>query len=150
MTIIEIPGKPQPKQRPRMTRYGAVYTPAATQAFERQVARHAKAAGVKPVSGPIHVEISSIFAIPKSWSKSRKAAAEGRPHIQRPDMDNLAKCVLDGLNGVAFTDDAQVHSVYARKSWSSDCGSGVTVVKISAWDADADDTIISPKRTPMI
>lgn len=129
--IIEIPGKPQPKQRPRLARNGAIYTPAATQAYERLVARHAKLAGAKPVSGPVHVEITSMFAIPKSWSKKRKAAAEGQPHISRPDLDNLVKSVLDGLNGVAFADDALVHSVSCRKVWSSNCGDGKTVVRIS-------------------
>ena len=128
--IIEIPGKPQPKQRPRMTRYGAVYTPAATQAFECLVARHAKAAGVRPVSGPVRVEITSVFPIPKSWTKARKAEADGQPHAQRPDLDNLVKCVLDGLNGVAFADDAQVHSVTSRKIWSADCGDGMTRVRV--------------------
>lgn len=113
-----------------MTRYGAVYTPAATQAFERLVARHAKACGAKPVSGPVHVEITSVFPIPKSWTKKRKADAEGQPHVQRPDLDNLVKCVLDGLNGVAFADDSQVHSVTSRKVWSSECGDGMTRVRI--------------------
>lgn len=129
--IIEIPGKPQPKQRPRLARNGAVYTPAATQAYERLVARHAKLAGAKPVSGPVHVEITSMFAIPKSWSKARKAAADGQFHVSRPDLDNLTKSVLDGLNGVAFADDAQVCSFAHRKIWSSDCGDGKTVVRIS-------------------
>ncbi|RDD72921.1 RusA family crossover junction endodeoxyribonuclease [Paracoccus versutus] len=130
MMIIEIPGKPQPKQRPRMTRYGAVYTPAETQAFERLVARHAKASGAKPVSGPVQVEITSVFPIPKSWTKKRKAESDGQPHVQRPDLDNLVKCVLDGLNGVAFADDSQVHSVTSRKIWSSECGEGKTVVRV--------------------
>lgn len=129
--IIEIPGKPQPKQRPRMTRYGAVYTPAATQAYERLVARHAKQAGAKPGVAPVHVEITSIFAIPKSWSKKRKAEADGQPHVSRPDLDNLVKSVLDGLNGVAFADDALVHSVSCRKIWSADCGEGKTIVRIT-------------------
>lgn len=131
MMIIEIPGKPQPKQRPRMTRYGAVYTPAATQSFERLVKRHAKLAGAKPGLEPVHVDITSVFAIPKSWSKKRKLAADGQPHISRPDLDNLVKSVLDGLNGVAFADDALVHSVSCRKVWSSNCGDGKTVVRIS-------------------
>lgn len=124
-------GKPVPKQRPRMTRYGAVYTPAETIRFEKLVAKSAISAGARPVSGPVSVELETVFPIPKSWTKARKAAAEGQPHTQRPDLDNLVKSVLDGLNGVAFADDSQVHSVASRKRWSSDCGDGLTIIRIT-------------------
>ena len=35
-----------------------------------------------------------------------------------PDIDNLLKTVLDGLNGVAFRDDAQVCEVVASKRYA--------------------------------
>ena len=129
--IIEIPGKPQPKQRPRLGYGGKAYTPEPTQAFEKRVKHHAKMAGATPVSGPVHVDITSVFSMPKSLAKYRKAALDGQPHTNRPDLDNLVKSVLDGLNGVAFDDDAQVHSVSARKIWSADCGEGKTIVRIT-------------------
>ncbi|MGM9478849.1 RusA family crossover junction endodeoxyribonuclease [Pedobacter sp. GSP4] len=31
------------------------------------------------------------------------------------DVDNLAKCILDGLNGIAFDDDSQVSSLLCKK-----------------------------------
>ena len=43
------------------------------------------------------------------------------PHARRCDMDNVAKCVLDALNGVAYVDDqlaslqsAQAHDLRRR------------------------------------
>jgi Holliday junction resolvase RusA-like endonuclease len=36
-------------------------------------------------------------------------------HFNRPDADNLAKAVLDALNGVAWVDDGQVAVVQAIK-----------------------------------
>lgn len=125
-----VSGKPVPKQRPRMTRYGAVYTPIQTTRYERLVAQSARAAGARPAAGPVAVEMEIRFPIPKSWPKRRREAADGQPHTQRPDLDNLVKSVLDGLNGVAFSDDAQVHSVKTRKVWSADCGEGAAVVRV--------------------
>ncbi|RWR13812.1 RusA family crossover junction endodeoxyribonuclease [Paenirhodobacter populi] len=128
--MFEVPGKPVPKARPRLGRNGSVYTPATTTAFEKTVARYAKAAGVKPASGPISLEIVSEFSIPKTWTKARKSNANGQPHMCRPDLDNLTKSVLDGLNGIAFADDAQVYCVTHRKIRSADCGPGRTIVRI--------------------
>jgi Holliday junction resolvase RusA-like endonuclease len=34
--------------------------------------------------------------------------APDRRHTAKADLDNIAKSVLDGLNGVAFYDDRQV------------------------------------------
>lgn len=128
--IVEIPGKPQAKQRPRLGRWGA-YTPAPTQAYETKIKSIVRKMGIKPVSGPISVEITCEFPIPTSWNKARRLAAEGKPHVCVPDLDNVVKCVLDGLNKVAIDDDAQVHTITARKIRTSDCGEGRTIVKIS-------------------
>lgn len=125
-----VPGKPVPKQRPRMTRWGSVYTPAETTRYERLVAQCARAAGAAPVSGPVAVDIHVQLPIPKSWSKARRSAADGGPHTQRPDIDNLAKSVLDGLNGVAWADDAQVCSVSASKVWNAACPEGAVRVHV--------------------
>lgn len=129
MIVIEIPGKPQAKQRPRLGRWGA-YTPAPTQAFERKVAAAAKKAGVLPVGGKVVVNTAYIMPIPKSWPKYKKLALDRKEHLQKPDKDNLDKCVLDGLNGHAYFDDSQVFMGTPAKFWSSDCGEGMTIIKI--------------------
>ena len=38
----------------------------------------------------------------------------------RPDCDNLLKACLDGLNGAAFRDDAQVTSIVAQKRYCAE------------------------------
>ena len=35
----------------------------------------------------------------------------------KPDLDNIAKAVLDGLNGLAFDDDKQVVSLKVSKRY---------------------------------
>ena len=36
--------------------------------------------------------------------------------MQRRDVDNMLKLILDGLNGVAYPDDTQVLEVWGRKT----------------------------------
>lgn len=110
LTFI-IDGPPVPKGRPRVTRRGT-YTPAKSASYETAVGWIAKAQmrGTPPLTGPLKVIIEAELPIPKSWSKTKKEAAE-RQEIQptsKPDADNLAKSVLDGLEGIAFEDDAQI------------------------------------------
>ena len=48
----------------------------------------------------------------------------------RPDIDNLVKIVLDGLNGVAFMDDKQVIELYAIKRYSIEPRTEIMVEEI--------------------
>ncbi len=96
---ITIPGRPVPKGRPRLGvrgRTAYVYTPPETREYERLVGLVAKSAGCRPVEGPVSVELD-IFT------------------QRRMDVDNVAKSVLDGLNGVAYEDDNQVVELLVRK-----------------------------------
>ena len=49
-----------------------------------------------------------------------------KPHAKRPDSDNIVKAVLDGLNLIAYHDDAQVWAHNVRKVYSEH--PGVTVM----------------------
>lgn len=65
---------------------------------------------------PLPEAVSMFFQLPmpNSWSKKKKAELAGKPHKQRPDIDNLMKAVMDAL----CEDDSYIHSVKARKEWS--------------------------------
>lgn len=52
--------------------------------------------------------------MPKSWSAKKKAAMDGKPHDQKPDIDNLLKALMDTTG-----EDKTVHTITARKIWSS-------------------------------
>lgn len=97
VAAFTVPGKPAPKQRPRVGKNGHVYTPRATREYERQVAWAAKAAGLRPLAGPIEVQAAFCFA--------------GRP---TGDLDNYVKALLDGLKGIAYADDSQVVKLAAE------------------------------------
>ena len=38
--------------------------------------------------------------------------------VKKPDVDNLAKTILDSLNGIAYHDDAQVSKCTIEKYYS--------------------------------
>lgn len=72
--------------------------------------------------------IDAIFQIPKSWTRVKKAdAAAGKLAPGKPDIDNILKVVLDGLNGIAYEDDKQVVLVQCRKTYSTDLAPGIGV-----------------------
>ena len=131
-----IPGKPFAKQRPRATRLGRVYTPAATVSFERQVATLAAQHFKEPMTGPVRLTVHAMFLPPKSWSKRKAEAALATPHVQRPDIDNCIKAVADALNRIAWADDGQVAEIVASKRWQMVEQTLVSVERIETGGAD--------------
>jgi Holliday junction resolvase RusA-like endonuclease len=117
MITFEIPGAPFGKERPRATRTGRVYTPAKTVSFERMVGTLAMPHFTAPIEGPVRLEIRAVFALPESWSRKKKDAHINRPHTQRPDADNIAKAIKDGMNRIAWADDSQVAEMTVTKHW---------------------------------
>ena len=130
-----VPGEPVPKARPRFTMQGGkarTYTPTSSAAYETTVGllAHAAMQGREPMQGAVHVQVQAFFPVPQSWSKKRKAAASW--HASRPDLDNIVKSALDGLNRVAFADDGQVASIFATKAYSATPRLEVAVYEIGA------------------
>lgn len=78
-----------------------------------------KQAGGKTIDGAVAVLIAAYFTPPKSDSKKereRKCAGLASCPL-KPDVDNIAKIILDGLNGVAFKDDKQVVGLAVSKRY---------------------------------
>lgn len=116
MVTFFVPGKPQGKGRPRFGKY-AVYTPKATTDYEKLVATCYRG---DMLSGPLTCEITAVFEIPKSYTKAQKKDIESgvlQP-TKKPDADNIAKIVMDALNGVAYEDDKQVVSLEIYKVYA--------------------------------
>ena len=111
-----VPGVPVGKGRPRFTRGGHAYTPEKTAAFEEKVRLCWKTQSGKGFAGrvPLLASVMAYFPIPKSVSKKKAEAMTGTFHVNRPDADNIAKAILDALNGLAYPDDA---AVQIDRSW---------------------------------
>lgn len=123
MYEFDVPGRIRGKDRPRFSR-GHTYTPKKTVEYEKEIAIIAKQAGV-PLFGedtPLSVTIWAFMTPPTKWQKKRRDAAveEQRPAIKRPDADNIAKVVLDALNGIAYEDDVQVATVVVMKRYADE------------------------------
>lgn len=58
--------------------------------------------------GVFSVRILCYFALEKSNSKAINERLSGWYYSKKPDSDNIAKGIQDGMNGVLFNDDAQV------------------------------------------
>lgn len=112
---LVIPGEPVAKARPRMNRKtGVVYTPKRTKSFETLVKEIAYEHFEKPLEGAVSIYADFYFPRPKNriWKK-KPMPREWK--TTRPDIDNLFKSLLDGLNGIAFRDDAQIVEVRVKK-----------------------------------
>ncbi len=126
-----VPGKPRGKGRPRFGN-GRTYTDKQTLEYERLIAtRAAEAMPCPAVCTPVLVRIYAHHAIPVSWSKARRARAQDGLELPgKPDLDNVAKAVLDALNGVAYADDTQVVRLVVQKQYSLDPRLEVTVKEL--------------------
>ena len=119
-----IQGKVQAKQRPRFNRYsGKTYTPNETIAYENWVKTCylEKYKDKELMEKPLRVTIKAYFEIPKSTSKKRKQQMMDNEILPmgKPDTDNIAKGVLDSLNGIAYKDDKQVVELIVNKFYSN-------------------------------
>jgi crossover junction endodeoxyribonuclease RusA len=73
---------------------------------------------MEPLEGA--VEVAIVFLMPRP-----KTVQRATPHV-RPDVDKLARAVLDGLTGSAFADDAQVVKLEAVKKYG-EAGARITI-----------------------
>jgi len=79
------------------------------------------------------VSVSITFAMPRPKSHSgAKGLKSSAPvaHVGKPDVDNLAKLVMDQItkSGRIWRDDSQVVSLRVEKLWASGNESGCSVL----------------------
>lgn len=120
MIDMFLPLKPVPKQRPRLCG-GRVYTPEKTKQAERDIVllvnNYMRQKGLAISDGPLAVTLVFQF-------KSDKPTFH---HTKRPDLDNLAKTVLDAMNNLVYLDDCQVCRLICEKQYGVSDGIFLTV-----------------------
>ena len=91
-------------------------------------------AGAKALTGPVWV--SATFVLPRPQSRPKRDRYPDR----RPDLDKLARGLLDALTGPVLTDDAQVVGLDVAKRYVGDTDAlpepGVRVELAAAQDAE--------------
>jgi len=125
-----IPGDPVPQPRPRVSTQGGfarAYVPAshAIHAYRQEVQLRAKAAGVVASTDPLSVEIVATFARPTSHLTTKGVRANA-PKLPRPDVDNIAKGILDAL-GDLWGDDSCVAALSVEKCYGPEGRTSVTI-----------------------
>lgn len=122
---FEVEGKIVGKERPRVNMYsGNVYTPTKTKDYETliQQAFLIKYRKQPRIEGRLSVSIIAFFKIPTSIKKSDRELMinDVISPTKKPDVDNIAKVVLDSLNNFVFKDDNQVSKIFVEKKYTDD------------------------------
>lgn len=120
---FEVTGEIVGKARPRMNTYtGKAYTPTKTKNYEYLVKQSflLKYPNAEVLEGRASVSILALFQVPKSTSKknSEKMLNKQISPTKKPDIDNIAKIVLDALNKLAYKDDTQVVELNIAKAYA--------------------------------
>ena len=120
ITVI-VTGAPVAKGRPRMTRRGFVYTPAAPRKYEAHGRLAAQLAmdGRPPIDVPVRIELLIELPVPASWSKRKTADAitGGIRPTSPPDTDNYIKSALDAINSIVIAEDSLAVEIHAKKKF---------------------------------
>lgn len=122
---VMIPYTPKPKASIRMSR-GKAYNPSGR--GMKLIATHVrkKLKGMPLLKGPLLVIVHFVLPAPLSHTEKRRALQNKKPHIKRPDGDNLEKFLNDSLTGIVWQDDAQIVWILRSKSITSN-KSGYTI-----------------------
>ena len=118
MFNVEVMGKPRMtradawKKRPVVLRYWR---------YKDELRRQAKQ--LKYIPG-YELNVSFFIPCPKSWSKKKVAEMAGKPHQQKPDIDNILKGFMDCL----LDEDKKVWNITANKYWMIG-GQGIIIAR---------------------
>ena len=129
---FEVPGEIVGKERPRVNMYtGRVYTPNKTKDYEFLVQQYFKIKypNYKMLEGRISIDIIAYLKIPKSTNKAKtqKMLENKISPTKKPDADNIAKSILDAMNGFVFKDDNQVSKISIEKRFALEEKAVITV-----------------------
>ena len=120
--FIIVTGPITGKARPRFnTQTGTAYNPRTTKRYEALIEWCYKTQhGEYYHEFPVDVTIIVEHSVPKNTPiAQREAMLAGKIEpMKKPDIDNIAKIVLDALNGVAYKDDKQVVELHCYKRYA--------------------------------
>ena len=119
LLAFDVQHEPIPKGRPRFSKKNnKSYTPDRTKNYEKlvsaavpQAAFGARHASSLPVGPSVPIEVVMTFYLHRPKRLMRKSDPDGPIlHTGRPDLDNLIKTLIDGVDrsGMVWDDDSQV------------------------------------------
>lgn len=139
---FHVPGPVVGKMRARVGTIAGkarMFTPGKTANYENLIKHAANAAMVGAgrgslIDGPCQANILVGVQVPASWSKKkREMALQGLiAPTSKPDLDNVVKSAMDGMNGIVWTDDSRCVTLIAKKRFREAPGLWVTVIDLVA------------------
>jgi len=131
MIELHLEGRPIHKMRHRTTKNGHIYDPQVELVNWTKWEIKSQYRDWPLDATPLKVEFSFMFEPPISWSKKRKDEAINLAMdvLVKPDLSNLVKFYEDCMNGLIYTDDAQIVDLSARKVYAQESGTIIIVEK---------------------
>ena len=118
----EVVGQGRPRMRTVKTKDGrsfaSAYDPAKSRSYKALIqdiaAREMAYSNAEVITGPVSVSIVAAKPWPRSqWRKRTPRGCEW--WTGKPDIDNIAKAILDAMSGVVYLDDTQVCEISITK-----------------------------------
>jgi len=107
-----------------------------------------------PYNGPLYVTLTFFMPIPETLSLSKKTALLWIPnHSSKPDLDNLAKFILDVGNDILWKDDRMITSLGLVKKYSFNPKIEIEVITMDKRLSEEDKKILglfSPRKVESI
>ena len=121
--------EPRGQGRVRVASIGGharAYKAMADAEHERSIATLSEPHRTKVIEGPVRLEIVAILPRPKNLCGVSKRTGQPlqepgrRTHIIKPDADNIAKAVMDGMKAW-WKDDCQIQTLVVSKQIAAFC-----------------------------
>ena len=127
---FSVDGEPVPQPRARITtrgKFAHAYVEAKhpVHAYRAALQLAAVDAGLRPCKGTVDVVIDAVFTRPRSHM-NKKGLKPTAPLAPRPDVDNVAKAVLDAI-GPVLGNDSQVKRLVIEKRYGTEARTTVRV-----------------------
>jgi Holliday junction resolvase RusA-like endonuclease len=127
LITIRVNGVPKSQPRPRAFVRGnraAVYDPGTAEGWKSEIAVACKEMEGALIDRPLAVALTFFMPRPKSHFRTNGMVKPTAPQYwcdSKPDVDNLAKAVLDAMTAIrVWIDDDQVAELLVRKYYESD------------------------------
>ena len=127
---ISVAMAPFAKARPRVTSNGTFMPDKYMTARRMLQVLYMEQGGKLNVEGMVYLRLGFVFAMPKSWSKKRKAATIGKWCLKKPDLDNCMGAVMDAI----LDNDSHVAYLIGWKEWGYEDCISVSIHAEPAWE----------------
>jgi Holliday junction resolvase RusA-like endonuclease len=135
---ITVEGIPVAQPRAKAVSFGGharVYNPGTANLWKACVIRAIKEAKMEKLTGPVSMSIRFFLPRPKNHLNSVGMLKSSAPtyHTKKPDLDNLAKAVMDAATAAgAWVDDSQVCQQWVSKLYADESRAEITIKEIEA------------------